>query len=187
MKFEMNRYTLGMLLSVEGLVVTDHSLTEKKYTLLDIPVVVNTDESDGVVQLGNNRVDISSVIQDEEWVLRSLHSLLYTAKRRCEGLHVQDVDPKKLDKVPEHTCVKCCTGGFFKMSGETLRILKNHPEISRFDIDVNRIAGRPVSIDDSIETLVIEYTKGGCVKFNPYTPTLDMLKNELMRLIKNAK
>lgn len=81
MKFEMNRYTLGMILTEPGLFKSE-AIYVRKYSLLDHPVVINTDKPDGIVQLGRDTVDLSYT----DNIRGSLESLLYAAKRREGGL-----------------------------------------------------------------------------------------------------
>ena len=114
MKFEMNRNTLGMI-KRDGLVCNPSSLIENKYTFYDIPIVINTNKPDGIVQLGRDSIDLTYT----DNIRASLESLVYAAKRRegglltggmlghemsqraceTEELRVADVDQKKLDKL----------------------------------------------------------------------------------------
>lgn len=80
MKFEMNRRTLDHLL-VGDFLRGCNSLTERKYTLFDIPVVVNTNKPNGIVQLGRETVDLTYT----DNISATLESLVHVAKMREGG------------------------------------------------------------------------------------------------------
>lgn len=113
MKFEMNRSTLDKLISVEYITI-NIGLVEHKYSFRDIPIVINTNKPDGIVQLGRDSIDLTHT----DNIRGSLESLIFAEKRREGGrvhfgpggaysvhskepeeLRVTDVDQKKLDEL----------------------------------------------------------------------------------------
>lgn len=102
MKFEMNHYTLGMI-KRDGLVCNPPSLIERKYSFHDIPIVINTNKPDGIVQLGRNTVDLTHT----DNIRGSLESLIFAAKRR-EGVKME---------------LSSAYGSFERASGRTFRAL----------------------------------------------------------------
>lgn len=80
MKFEMSRYTLDMLKNDLGVrhFLENHSLVERKYTLFDYPVVINTDIPGGVVKYGRRSVRLTTV----DHIAESLVSLIRTEETR---------------------------------------------------------------------------------------------------------
>lgn len=80
MKFEMNRYTLDKLMSLEYVTI-NIGLVEHKYSFHGTPIVINTNKPDGIVQLGRDSIDLTYT----DNIRGSLESLVYAAKRREGG------------------------------------------------------------------------------------------------------
>lgn len=96
MKFEMNCWTVG-LVDKEGLIV-NKGLVQRQMTLLNHPVVINTNKPDGIVQLGRDSIDLTYT----DNIRASLESLVYAAKRRKGGMIGRGLRSKEAQRVQRH-------------------------------------------------------------------------------------